>query len=249
VWTEDGGPPFDGAPENPCIQIVNFKNPHRPFSVVNPDGVAVTPYAGHAPGSHFNFWNHWPVAQAKSDGTVATSGDKPSHSSLALARWKPHARAEDEVTWIMLHGMTDKTAPELVPLANSWLTPPKLNVESPGFEGGEYDPMQRAYVLACGKPGAATPLEVTLAASKESPVINLALVVEGWGEHGANLQINGQDVERGKDFRLGHRHGFQTSDLIVWIKMESNEPVEITLLPSSIKSSASMLQRPTRRRK
>jgi hypothetical protein len=60
-------------------------------------------------------------------------------------------------------------------------------------------------------------------------VVNLAIVIKNWGDDGATLALNGKNVPQGKDFRIGHRRGFQTNDLIVWIRIESIEPVEITL--------------------
>ena len=64
-------------------------------------------------------------------------------------------------------------------------------------------------------------------------VVNLALVVKNWGTDGAGLTLDGKTIPQGKDFRVGHRHGFQTSDLIVWIRTESSAPVSVTLAPEA----------------
>jgi len=240
-WTEKGGPEFDAGPKLANIFKINLKASLQPFALVTPPdkGVLITPYAGHGRNSHFNWWDHWPVAQVASDGRRATSADRPSHSSLchiglpgtATAEWKPYATSETMVTKLMMHGMTDSPVAELVPLANSWLHPPELKLAGGAYSSEGYDPTQMAYVIASRNRGKASELKIELAASKESPVINPALVIKGWGESDAELKLNGREIKRGKDFRLGHRNTVEGSDLIVWIKTESTEPVQITLTP------------------
>lgn len=248
-WTQEGGPKLEGLPEQPCIQVINFKNPYKPFTVVNPDGVKVNIYPDvHRDGksSHFNWWNHWPVAQKKSDTTDATTPDRPSHSSLSHIRWKPYAikgldstvRRPFRETWIMLHGMTSKPAVKLVRLAKSWLNAPELKLESrpgktgcKGFISRGYDKTQRAYILKCEKTGKPSTLKMTLQAGKNSPVINPAFVIKNWGAKDADLKINGKKVTDNEHFRTGHRRNPLSSNLIVWIKYETTEPVTISLSP------------------
>ena len=76
---------------------------------------------------------------------------------------------------------------------------------------------------------------MNIAAAKESPVINPALVIKDWGESGAILTIDGKKIKRGESFRYGYYHKLNASDLIVWIKMEATEPVTISISPTSVK--------------
>jgi len=240
-WTERGGPEFDAGPKLANILKINLKGALKPFALVTPPdkGVLITPYAGHGRRSHFNWWDHWPVAQVASDGRRATSADRPSHSSLchiglpgkATAEWEPYASGEKWVTKIMLHGMTDKPVAELVPLANSWLQPPRLELASRGYRSEGYDPAQMAYVLVSYDPSSASEVSFKLEADKDSPVVNPAFVIKGWGESNVELKVNGRKINRGKDFRFGHRYNDEGSDLIVWLKTESTKPVKITLSP------------------
>jgi len=236
LWTEEGGPDLEEAPGQPCIQVINFKNPYKPFTVVNPDGVEVDVYGGQIGDSHFNWWNHWPVAQQKSDTTEAATPDKPSHSSLTHIEWKPYSVKGIDRTWIMLNGMTNKPAGQLAGLAKSWLYAPELKLKK-GFLGGTgfvsegYDKTQRAYILKCKKTSKPSTLKLVLQASKDSPVINPAFVIKNWGTKNAALKINGKKVPRGKDFRIGHRRSPVSSNLIVWIRYESTKPVAISLSP------------------
>ncbi|MHC4644547.1 MAG: LamG-like jellyroll fold domain-containing protein [Planctomycetota bacterium] len=231
VWTERGGPELRDPPDQPCIQVINFKNPYKPFTVVNPDGVRIKVYGGQDGDSHFHWWNHWPVAQELSDTTAAKSAAKPSHSSLTHIEWKQHSQEGISRTWIMLHGMTDKPAGELAPLAKSWLYAPQLELNRGACRNEGYDPTQRAYILTCENRDKPSTLEFTLAASKDSPVINPAFVIRDWGRSGASLKVNGHQMEPGRDFRLGRRRTVESSDLIVWFRTESTKPVVVSLSP------------------
>jgi hypothetical protein len=233
VWTEDGGPRLRGAPDEPCIQVINFKNPYKPFTVVNPDGVRIKVYGGHGKNSCFNWWNHWPVAQEKSDTTKATSAVRPSHSSLTHIEWKQHSLEGISRTWIMMHGMTDRHASELGPLAKSWLYAPEMEVNKGAVRGKGYDPTQRAYLLACAKVGKPSKMELTLAASDGSPVVNPAFVIHDWGTAGVSVKVNGEKMDPSKDFRFGHHRTVRSNNLIVWLRTESTEPVVVALSPTA----------------
>jgi len=239
-WTEDGGPDF-GKPDHANILKINLKGKYKPFAFVAPPekGILITPYKGHNPLSHFNFWDHWPVSQVASDGRRATSAERPSHSSLchiglpgvATAEWKPYEQGETWVTKIMVNGLTDKPVADLVPLAKSWLKAPELKLLTSAYSSEGYDQTQAAYILVSNNPNEASELTFELAASKNSPVVNPAFVIKNWGKMNATLKINGRKVKRSKDFRYGHRYQLESIDLIVWIKYESMKPVKIIFSP------------------
>jgi len=127
--------------------------------------------------------------------------------------------------------MTDKPIESLLPLARSWLSPAKLQINGSDFIGKGYDRYQRAYVIeyiGAGKPPA---LEFTLQAGPDSPVVNPAFVVKNWGRAAAVLTIDGKTTRPGPDFRLGRRRRLEGTDLIVWLELESTRPVRVTLRP------------------
>jgi hypothetical protein len=95
------------------------------------------------------------------------------------------------------------------------------------FSSDGYNPDQRAYLLKRLQPGGG--LEVELAADAESPVLNPALVIRGWGEGEAALKVDGADVPRGRDFRYGHRRTLDGTDLVVWIRLLSEKPVRVSV--------------------
>ena len=83
----------------------------------------------------------------------------------------------------------------------------------------------------CADPTAGSALRCRLAASTESPIYNIPLVVENWGGSGATLKLNGRTVRQGRDFRVGHRYRLKDTDLVVWIRLQSAELVGLELAP------------------
>lgn len=216
---ESGYPEYD-LPE-PIIQMTNMKSTYRPFMIFRPGSemevfnVEVRPEF-----SHFPWWNHWPVAQVISDGRHAMAPDRATHSSLSWG---------DPVENVALYGMTNQPAVSLVSLAKSWISPPELVVSSDHYDSKGYDFTQRAFILDCQTQGESLALNVL--ASEDTPLLNPAFVIKNWGNADADLALNGKPIPRGADFRLGHRHILEGSNLIVWIKTFSTETTRITLTP------------------
>ncbi len=214
---EKGFPKFDL--DKPLIQMTNLKSKYRPFMIFRP-GSKMGVFGGEVRReySHFPWWNHWPVAQVISDGRHAQAPDRMAHSSLAWG---------GPVDNVAIYGMTNKPAVSLVKLARSWIDPAKLKVKSDGFVSEGYDFTQRAYKVS-SKEGSGV-LEFELAASNESPLVNPAFVIKNWGVKDVTLKINGKKVKRGKDFRFGHRHTLEGSDLVIWLKTEAVKPVSLSI--------------------
>jgi len=226
-----------GGPKGATIQIVNLKSKYKPFIIYEPGSkMKLFGCCVEEQWSNFPWWNHWPVSQIANDGRRTGVPDRPGHSSLAQAiedsKGIKHDKEKGTYTAVSLTGMSDKGVRGLLPLARSWNYPAKLNLIDEGFKSEGYDRYQRAYVLACEDKGNPSALEFELAASDKSPVVNPAFVVTGWGESGAKLKINGKPVRRGRDFRLGHRHRLEGSDLVVWIKKESTKSIIVSLFPA-----------------
>ena len=83
----------------------------------------------------------------------------------------------------------------------------------------------------CNTPGKPTALDVSLAATSDSLVVNPAFVVRDWGDADVILRIDGKEIERGKSFRFGHNRRLAGSDLVVWIELESTRPARLLLEP------------------
>jgi hypothetical protein len=128
--------------------------------------------------------------------------------------------------WNGLYGMTTKPITELVKLARSWAQAPEMVVKGKGFQNRGYDRGDRAYHLISEGTDA---LECEIRASEDSPIVNVALVVEKWGPRGVNLQIDGKQVPRGKQFRYGYNYQMDGTTLLAWISLEASAPVTIKL--------------------
>jgi len=237
TYTWKKGDRDDGKLRNATIQIVNLKAQNRPFIIFQPNSrPKLMRCCVEEKWSRFPWWNHWPVGQLPNDGRRSGVPDRPAHSSLAQSiEDSPiikHDKKNGTFTAVSLTGMGDKDVKGLVPLARSWNYPAKLNLIGKGFKSEGYDRYQRAYVLVCENKSNPSTLEFELAASDKSPVVNPAFVVKDWGEGGARLKINGENVRRRRNFRLGHNHRIEGSDLVVWIKRESTEPITVSLSPA-----------------
>ncbi len=227
-------PDYMDDPAGANIQTINLKGTTRPFQVINHNSAEVSAYGGHHPDSHFNWWDHWPVAQERSDGSLASSTHRPSHTSLSHLRWEHYAQDNGIIksrTKIMLHGMTDESVAELAPLARSWEIPPVLSISSPGFTDGSYDKAQRAYKISRNSEEATT-LEFTLQGSSGSPIVNPCFVIENWWGDDSDvwLSIDGQRIDPGPDFRRGiEKDANEVSSLVIWIKKDSTSLINITI--------------------
>ena len=232
------------------IQAVNLKSEWKPFQIVLPDKPLISVYQGERTWSMFEWWNHWPVAQVKSSGISAVAPDRPSHSSLSHIEGQLWQRTPDSITKIMLDGLSDRPAAELAVLARSWAWPPPAQVAGGPFHSKGYDPAQRAFVLEKSVPeksapeesapersvlenkGAGShPLRLAFHASGGSPLLNPAVVVEGWGEAIPELRVNGKPVAWGKDARYGLVGRLEGSTLVVWLRMAAETETSIELSP------------------
>jgi hypothetical protein len=215
---EKGYPVFDLPGAN--IQFINFKSEYKPFLIFREGGgfdvfnLEVRPEY-----SHFPWWNHWPVAQIVSDGRSAFAPDRTAHSSLSWGN--PNGEAA-------LYGLTNKDPQTLVALARSWNYPAELKIDDAGWKNKGYDYTQRAYVLETNaSPGS---IDITLEASKTSPVVNPAFVLENWSAGNLSLELDGKSIPEGKTFRYGVEYNVNGNPvMVIWIKYQTEKPVKIIL--------------------
>jgi hypothetical protein len=225
-WIKE--PPTGVDYKDVVLHVVNMKAEYDPYTVVRDlhRGNVYTKRGGTG-YSVFPAWNHWPVAQLPSDGRHAVFPDRAAHSSLTHVYWPPSVAWGEQGLYeekLMLEGLSNQSPEELLPLAKSWVSPAAVK---PG-EGvtAEYDPAQRAYVLTRDS-GDTDVLQVTLAGSVESPLVNPALVVENWGGGGpATIQCSRPLA----DIRQGVvRRANGVDALVVWLEHNSRQPLELTI--------------------
>lgn len=232
-WASATPPSVPPQPERAGIQRINTRSRFKPFAIARwQDDPSFDVYAGEIRRdvSIYPWWNHWPTAFEPSNGRYALAADRASHSSLTHMHWSPIATTRDTITKVHLEGLTEGGVAELASLARSWERPARLTIETPDYSGGDYDPAQRAWVVERAAT-AATPLAFTLAASSDSPVENVAVVVKGWGDGAASLTLGGQPIPAGKAFRVGHIRRLEATDLVVFVTVRSTSPVKLVLTP------------------
>jgi hypothetical protein len=238
-------------PRGANMSFVHLRSRFRPFFVIPPDPVDTVEGKWEAPffrsyaawmakgyrpdpvPSVYGWWNHWPVAQIPGDGRWVTTPDKPSHFNLTtFVQWQDHAVTPRTRTRIMLQGMTEGQPGDLVPLARSWLHAPAIRIASAGYRGGAYDPAERAYRIDTEEPRAAAPCRIVLEASADSPLVNPAFIIRGWGDRPATLSIDGRDADPDAGFRQGIRSRPEGEDLILWLRLSREEPVALVVTPA-----------------
>jgi hypothetical protein len=117
----------------------------------------------------------------------------------------------------------------LAEVARSWLRAPELQVIAGRVSNKGYDPSERAYMLECTELKTVVTLEFKLAASNEHPLYHPAFIVKNWGDHQALVRLDGHELKEGPDLHTAIRRQIDGNDLIVWIKLESTHPVQLTI--------------------
>ena len=211
------------SPKKSNIQLINLTGNYDPFTIATKFIGKTRVYAGElTPYAAFCTWNHWPIAQMPSDGRYASFPDRTSHSSITNVYFPIYK--EDSTSnkpyyeKILLEGMWNKKATDLIPLSKSWTHAPNL-INLKGAEG-DYDPSQRAYVLKVS--GNSVSFRVN--ASNASPVHNLCFVLKNWGvKDDAKINIT-ENVKQGTV-----RDTDGSYSKIVYIEKEGVEPFEINI--------------------
>ena len=231
-YVADPKPDSKKVPADLVIQRHNLKSVHKPFIVFEPGNkMAYLRDMNLLNLSRPGSGNHWPVGQTLSDGRTSLATDRAAHFLGFPISTPPLNQGPDGRDFrASLYGMTDRPWGDLLELARSWSQAPELRVAAGRVRSLGYDRSERAYRL---KAEAAfdRPLDLVIAASPTSPVRNLALVIEGWGEAPAGLTLDGRKVARGASFRYGHRHTLGGTDLVVWIETRSDTSLRIRLTP------------------
>ena len=95
-----------------------------------------------------------------------------------------------------------------------------------------YDQAQKAYVLKSD--GKEKEIEFELDVDDEFAGIgqtlrNPAIVIKDWGTSSVELKVDGKSVKAGKDVRIGYEQTHTGSDLVLWLKAESDETMMFTI--------------------
>lgn len=218
------------------IQRHNFKTRWKPFMIAPPNENFSGEWTNDQPWPwYLPCWHHWPTAQLiDSDGSCTFVENGRPKSSCLTQGWgygKVNKAAvvitRNSLTRFALTGMTDGSTAALAPLARSWRQPPVLTTISSGFRDDGFSLAEKAFHLATTNTSTAAELEVTLAASESSPLVNPAFVIMGWGDSDVALSVDEKSISRGEACRVGYRETPTGKDLIVWLKFSATAPCHI----------------------
>ena len=232
-------------PPKANIHLVNLKSEYRPFYVISPEpfesaegrfdspffrsysaAQASPRYLPASVPSVYGWWNHWPVTPVPGDGRWVVNNDQPSHFNLTtFTQWKDYYRDDRVKTRIMLQGMTNKRAQDLVPLARSWLHPPSLAVTQ---GQARYEPAERAYLISGIRPGG---MEGRLQADQEHPALKPAFVLNGLRLENPVVQIDGKPLAPGSDFQHGTVKELDQWKTVVWLNRDFTQEAKLRIAP------------------
>jgi hypothetical protein len=200
------------------LVTINFKSDYKVFEIFPPGANFNVWAAGEKTSySKYSAWNHYPVTQAPCDGRFCVAPDRLTHSALGVA---------DNLTEngnMLIYGLTNKPAEELIPLAKSWNYPPKLEIKQGGDSQG-YDKGQRAYIIQ----GNGRKLIYEMNAEGEKPLVNPCFLIKGWGNE-AVVSVNGVRLSNGKCRQGLIRDTNGDLQLVVWLMLEEMKKTEIKL--------------------
>jgi hypothetical protein len=114
---------------------------------------------------------------------------------------------------------------DLIKFGRSWAYPAELSLTGSGFTSHGYDKSQRCYQIE-DQEQKKGPVEISLAGTKDSPVINPAIRVKNWNSDEANILVNGQPST---NCRIGFHQELDGTDLIVFVFINETAPVKITI--------------------
>lgn len=249
AWDDDL-PVVLNEPEGANIEVINLRSKYRPFLILPPGPFETSEMNKESPffrtysaqqgkeyrpdpvPSVFGWWNHWPIAQVPGDGRWVLYPDRASHFNLTtFLQWKDHSLTDRTKTRIMLQGLTDKDPEELVDLAKSWLQAPKARILEGEFNNIGYDQTEKAYIFQATSNGPPSLLHLELNATQDSPLINPALIIRGWGGFPVDVIIDDKPVPTGERCRIGHSSTWEGVNLVIWLKLESTSPVQLSIKP------------------
>jgi len=247
-WNKTRPPQSDwqGQPQDSCIEVINLKSTYKRFIIVPPDKTRILLLrARGSGGSRFNCWCG-PIRQLRPRRPLpapAESFDQTTHACLSrfvrednpkdTFGWLPYEQTAQSMTKLMLNGMTSMSASELALLGRSWLQSPQLEILSGSYTSEGYDPTQLAYVLSCQPNGTPSALKVKILCTSDSPLYDPAFVIKDWGQAEAGIAINGVHLPP-KEYCVGFSRRLEGTDLIIWVRKECAQPVEIEIVPKGI---------------
>jgi hypothetical protein len=233
--TGEAGADFINPIPYASISIVNVFSKYKPVYIYEP-GTRIIPYGGGIREidyeySVFHARNHWPVAMIPCDGRFVLAADRITSSAIISPEPPMKRRSTDgALEGRFLIGLSTDNLDKHITFARYWNNPPDIvnlneNLIYLGFCKDE-----RAFYLK--KIGPKPKFhKFDLAVTENSPLVNPVFIIENWGSDEILLEINDQIMNPGKNFKYDYRRTLDGTDLIVWLKYNSTEPISLAIKP------------------
>lgn len=209
------------------VQQYNFKSENKPFICFEPGNKMVLRENSITRYNDHGGCNHFPVGQAICDGRTSTTSDRPSHcGSFPISEPILHEKGDREY-WNGLYGINSMDMKEVIKLGRSWAYAPEIEIRGKDFISHGFDKSERCYQIE-NTTSNAKKLEFKLAGNTANPICNPAFFIKNWNGSEAGVLVNGKPA---KDARIGINHELDGDDLVVFLFLENNEPVTITVVP------------------
>ena len=114
-------------------------------------------------------------------------------------------------------------------LPAEWLDAAAVSINSGDYSDEGFDQTRLCYTLQCDVTGAPTALDLTLTAAGGKSIHNPAIVLKNWGDAEADIAVNGQ---KPSTCFAGYADDMYGDDLVVWLGVESNGSLDISITPS-----------------
>ncbi len=228
AYTAEASRNRTGFPDDLVIQMHHVKSEQKPFIVFEPGNRMTYLWdlderSLERPGSS----SHWPVGKLWSDGRTAQAPDRAT-SFLGFPISEPPITNREGVSEIRsLYGMTERSFEDLVAVARAWSRAPAASVTGTAFESLGFDRAERAFRFA--RRGDGSELDVRFDASDASPLQNVPMLIENWGDAAVSAEIDGVKVPRGEQFRYGYVHTLDGTHLVVWLEHAAASRTRIRL--------------------
>ncbi len=220
---------IDGYPD--LIARVNMSSGHGVFQVSNDTyplvKVWAKPYVddlgpdGHLKPDLFNWYPHWPVTRGMRTSWLddpARYARHPTHCNLVNIVNTAYENHDDHTEWLWLIGIAPDDDALLRAVAANWLRPGELTIVSGNAESAGYSQRDRAYRLRATR--RTRQAVVRMEPPDGHPLVNPALVVEGWRGHATiRTTPQAQSICLGREDR----------GLVVWIAGLFPEGIEVRL--------------------
>ncbi|QGY46793.1 hypothetical protein GM418_24980 [Maribellus comscasis] len=209
------------------VQQYNFKSENKPFICYEPGNEMMIRWSSIKGYDRHGGCNHFPVGQARCDGRTSTTSDRPSHFGGFPISYPVVNEKGDRNYWNGLYGINGMDMKEVVKLGKSWAFAPEIDISGNDFISYGYDKSERCYQIE-SKTSKPKKLKFKLMGNNENPICNPAFFIKNWSVEKAEVLVNGKPA---KDARVGINHELEGDNLVVFLFLEKDKPVTITILP------------------